>query len=264
MKSSKRSPIKSKPLRYAGKSLDERIDKLINEDAAPYLLFSIYVVLMAGYEWWRFYKHNPPTPKIMTVFALLVVIITAYKIRKILKEVKALKLGREGERAVGEYLDLLREQGYKIFHDIVGDNFNIDHLIISTKGIFIVETKTYSKPTDKDAKIYFDGNSIKVDGMHLSKNLLSQVEASSQWLSTIIKESTGKEYPIKGVILFPGWYVQSVGNASKSKTWVLNPKALPKYLKNETSKIPREDMLLACSHLTRYIRSKEAELCKIK
>jgi hypothetical protein len=33
MKQNKKSPIKAKPLRYAGQSLDEEIDKLINEEA---------------------------------------------------------------------------------------------------------------------------------------------------------------------------------------------------------------------------------------
>lgn len=262
MKPSKRSPIKSKPLRYAGKSLDQRIDKLINEDALPYFLASIYCVMIAGYEWWRFYKDTPPTPKTMSFFAILVVMVAGYKIGKIFKEVKALKLGREGERAVGEYLDLLRENGYRVFHDVVGENFNIDHVIVSIKGIFIIETKTYSKPINNDAKVYFYGDSITIDGIHLDRNPLSQVEASARWLSEIIKESTGKEYPIKGVILFPGWYVKPIGNVSKNNTWVLNPKALPTYLENESKKISREEMLLACSHLTRYIRAKESELEK--
>ena len=63
-------------------------------------------------------------PKMTTIIALLVSLFSYYKIRKISREVKQLKLGRDGERVVCEHLDILREKGYKIFHDIVGENIN--------------------------------------------------------------------------------------------------------------------------------------------
>ena len=152
----KKSPIKGKPLRYVGQSLDERIDKLINEDIVNYLIASVLAVCLTAYEWWRYYKNPTPNPKTITFVTSLIVIVCAYKVFKIMKDVKALKLGRDGERAVGQYLDKLREKGHRIFHDLLGDNFNLDHVIISEKGIFVIETKTYSKPVKGEAKIYFD------------------------------------------------------------------------------------------------------------
>ena len=115
MKQTKRSPIKSKPLRYAGKSIDERIDKLV-DNAIPYLMASTLCVVVAGNEWLRFYRNDPPSPKTMSFIALIVVGVSIYKTRKIINELKILRLGREGERAVGEYLDLLRENGHRIWH----------------------------------------------------------------------------------------------------------------------------------------------------
>jgi hypothetical protein len=38
--------------------------------------------------------------------------------------------GREGEKAVGQYLERLRARGYQVLHDIPGENFNIDHVLI--------------------------------------------------------------------------------------------------------------------------------------
>ena len=122
--SKKRSPLKNKPLRYAGKSIDEHIDNLFTDNFVPYLLISILCIALAGNEWMRFYINSLPSPKMMTFIALLVILFSYYKIKKMLREVKQLKLGREGERVVGEHLDILREKGYKIFHDIVGENIN--------------------------------------------------------------------------------------------------------------------------------------------
>ena len=153
MKVASKSPIKNKPLRHAGQSLDEQIDTLINEKAVSYVLSGIFVFWFAGYEWWRFYRNPEPSPKIITVFALAWTVFCAYKIKIILNKVRNLRQGRDGERAVGQYLDELRQNGHRVFHDILADQFNVDHVVISTKGIFAIETKTYSKPQRGEARI---------------------------------------------------------------------------------------------------------------
>lgn len=259
MKRKKKSPIKDKPLRYAGQSIDEKIDKLINGDTLPYIVVSLLVMCLAAYEWWRFYKQNPPLPKTMTFFAIVVVLFSIYKIRKILKEVKSYKLGRDGERVVGQYLDELREKGYRIFHDLIGEDFNLDHVIISKKGIFVIETKTFSKPGKGRAKIGFDGKQLSIQGLGPQSKSIIQVTSSAKWLKNILKETTGKEFPIKPVILFPGWYIESTSEGKKSDIWVLNPKALPSYIENEADIISQEDLMLVSFHISRYIRAKGAE-----
>jgi hypothetical protein len=59
--------------------------------------------------------------------------------------------GRDGEREVAEYLDNLTRRGNYVFHDIPANGFNIDHIVVSTHGIFTLETKAYSKPEHGDA-----------------------------------------------------------------------------------------------------------------
>lgn len=257
MKQKKKSPLKDKPLRYVGQSVDEKIDQLINDGALPYVMICLFVVFWAGFEWWRYFKHPPPYPILATLFALIVVLFSVYKIWKILKKLKTLKLGRDGERAVGQFLDDLREKGYRIYHDIVGDNFNIDHVIISKKGIYVVETKTYSKPEKGRSKIYFDGEELSIDALGKQTKPIIQVNSASNWLKGILRETTGKEFAVKPVVLFPGWFVESTKEGKKSNTWVLNPKALPSYIENQPNIISQEDVKLASFHLTRYIRTKD-------
>ena len=256
MKQKKKSPIKDKPLRYAGQSLDERIDKLINDDIIPYLICSFFMVFLALYEWWRYFKKPPPFPKSMTFIALLFVLFSAYKVITISKKLKNVKLGRDGERAVGQFLEFLREKGHRIFHDLQGENFNIDHVIISRKGIYVIETKTYSKPEKGEAKIIFDGEKLTIKNTGAQSKPLAQVKAASNWLANILSETTGKKFQIKPVILFPGWYISSTGQSKKSDIWVLNPKALPSYIENQPDIISHEDMILVSYHISRYIRSK--------
>jgi len=258
MKQKKKSPIKDKPLRYVGQSLDERIDKLIYEDAVPYIFLGFVMVYYAGYEWWRYFRNPPPSPITATIVAVIFVLFCVYRVKKNLKEVKAVKLGRDGERAVGQYLEHLREKGYRIFHDLLGDNFNLDHVIISRKGIYVIETKTYSKPSKGEAKIGFDGEKLTIKDLEIQSKPINQVKAASNWLKNILLETTGKTFLVKPVILFPGWYIESTEQGKKSDVWVLNPKALPSFIENQPDIISQEDLMLASFHISRYIRTKEA------
>lgn len=56
--------------------------------------------------------------------------------------------GSKGERRIARLLRNLNKKEYKVFHDIHlklnGKSTQIDHLIISIYGIFVIETKNYS------------------------------------------------------------------------------------------------------------------------
>ena len=67
-----------------------------------------------------------------------------------------LKQAKEGERIVAEYLDALRDEDCYVTHDLTGDKFNVDHVVIGPHGIFTVETKTISKPLKGSAKVLYD------------------------------------------------------------------------------------------------------------
>ena len=255
----KNSPIKAKTLRHYGQSLDEKIDDLLSDQLLRNLIFPVFLVLIAGREWWIYYKNIPPSPKLLTFFAIVSVIYSCYKIRKILKEVKHLAQGREGERAVGQYLESFREKGWKVYHDIIGEGFNIDHVIISEKGVFLIETKTYSKPEGKKPIINYDGQSLNIDGFNNKDKILIQARAASNWLKDLIKDTTGQMHTIRPVVVFPGWFIETSQEARSSDVWVLNPKALSAYIENQKTTISADQVNLISYHLSRYVRAKEAE-----
>ena len=69
-------------------------------------------------------------------------------------------------------------------------------------------------------------------------------------------ESTGKEFVARPVIVFPGWFVENVTRKFNG-VWVLEPKALPSFLKQEAVRLTSEEIKLASFHLSRFIRSSE-------
>ena len=82
------------------------------------------------------------------------------------------------------------------------------------------------------------------------------MRAASKWLQSVLRESTGLNFAVKPVILFPGWYVESTIEGKKSGIWVLNPKALPGFMDNRPDVISQDNVMLAAYHISRYIRTK--------
>jgi hypothetical protein len=82
-----------------------------------------------------------------------------------------------------------------IYHDIVGTSFNIDHVVVSKKGIFSVETKTYSKPIRGECKISVTNSGLSFNGSQPDDRYFVQVNAQAEWLRNTVKESTGRDHP---------------------------------------------------------------------
>jgi hypothetical protein len=252
MTTPKRSPLKDAPLRNPGQSLDEQIQD-IWDSIFNYLLHSIGFIALTIAAWISWITQQPLKPYLPTILTLGICLLAAYQFNKKYRQIKRLQMARDGEKAVGQYLDLLRKDGAQVFHDILGQGFNLDHVLISPHGIYTVETKTYSKPAKGQAVITIQNDRLLANGMPIDRDPLTQARAEARWLQDLLQSSTGKKFPVKPVIVFPGWFVEPM--KSGAEIWILNPKALPAFLANAPAALPPDDVYLASYHLSRYIRS---------
>ena len=250
----KKSPIKNEPLRSAGQSLEEQIEDTLLDKLLYYIMFATFMIMLTIFEWVRYLTDSPPNPRFTTFLALIVIGFCAFQIYKVRRQLVPMQLGLKGERSVGQELEKLRTQGCHVYHDIPAGNFNIDHVVISTKGIFAIETKTYSKPARGQASVTFDGKDLKVNGIPPERDPVVQAKANASWVKELMQSMTGKSYPVKPVVVFPGWYIESSAPDSFKHAWVLNPKALPKWIENEREAIASEDVQLAMNRLELHVR----------
>ena len=141
-----KSPLNRKPLRNPGDSVEKEIHTVVWEQAFTYYAYAAFLVVLAGLEWFRWFRPMAPKPWLYSALALAAVLFATYQVRKAFSRVKTLKLGRDGEKAVGQFLERLRERGAQVIHDFPGEKFNIDHVVVHQSGVYAIETKTYSKP----------------------------------------------------------------------------------------------------------------------
>jgi hypothetical protein len=247
----KQSPLTHKPLHVPGQSLDELI-RLQQGDMLNYYWPAVTLIILAITDWSRWLTSSPTVPIVSSVFAIVGSSYCAYRFLSIRRNIRMLKQGRDGERTVAECLEILRSEGCLIYHDIVGEGFNLDHVILSPRGIYVVETKTLSKPPR--GEISFRGENIIAGDQFMGTEPIIQAKAAAKWLQSLLKESTGKSYFVMPVIVFPGWYVQPMPNSLKDTVWVLNPKALPSFIKEQPTILDDSDVHLAAFHLSKYIR----------
>ncbi len=250
-----RSPLKQKPLKNPGESLDEEIQRLIDNTAERYALASAFLSALAILEWLLWYLESPRNPLLYSALAIVAIVVTAIRVVFVRKKLTNLRQGRDGEKAVAQFLERLRENGAIVFHDIPGQGFNLDHVVMDRSGIYVIETKTMSKPDKGETRLVFDGESISSFGRPLDRNPVTQVRAARQWLAELIQESTGRKFPVRQVVVFPGWYIEPTAEARASDVWVLNPKALPSFISHSAEQMNAEDVKLCAFHLSRYVRA---------
>lgn len=247
-----KSPIEDKPLRYPAQSLDEKLDDLFIEKFLPYIIAPAIFITIAFNSWITYFNKVIPNPYLLTGLAIITTAWSIYKIITMIKEIKSLKQGRDGEREVGMNLELLREQGFKVYHDIVAKDFNLDHVLVGTKGIYVIETKTYSKPLKGQCKIIYDGEKLFYNGTFESDKPIIQAKAGANWLKNYLKETTKKEFNVFPVVLFPGWFTES--KVPLKNIWILNPKGLEKFMQNKQDELLDEDVTLIDNRITTYIK----------
>jgi hypothetical protein len=145
--------------------------------------------------------------------------------------------GAAGERLLGSVLDPLCEQGMAVLHDrrIPGSRANIDHLVVSRGGVFVVDAKKYRGRVERrdrggwfsvDHRLYVGGR----DKSALVTGMARQVEA--------VQVALGADYaevPITAALCFVGaeWPLLFARALQVGDVHVLRPDALVKLLRAE-------------------------------
>jgi len=255
-----RSPLKARPLRDAGQSIQDSILDIAFGRLLPSLWICTVlwaIVLEAAMR--QHFGWTAPAEAYGTV-AAAVTMLCALQCIYSQRRLRALQLGRDGERLVGEFLDrALLPLSARVLHDVPADGFNLDHVVIAPQGVFVIETKTRSKPLRADARVTLTDNGLLIAGLPPDRDPLAQVVAASRWLSELLEDSTGQRVTARGVVVFPGWFVEPMTRdwLNAPRPWVLEPKSLPAFITHAPSALSAREVTMFANHLSRYVRARQ-------
>lgn len=245
-KPEKKSPFPDPSLPQAGESSREALINLWIDRLMFPVIYALAFVFAAVNEWVSYWLNRPPSPWLYTIIAILCVGFTAWRFFRLRPAIEAMALGIRGERIVGRMLEDLRRDDYRVFHDLPGEGdggkFNVDHLIVGPAGVFVIETKTISKPGRGKPVVTFDGERVLVNGQTPDRDPVAQSQALAAYVRTLLRKNTGREIEVRAVILYPKWWVE--GPRERARIWVLNPEQLAPILRREARRLSREDIAL--------------------
>ncbi len=210
-----RPSFKQSLLRIPGGSLLRALDNL-NAQIHLYLVCVIILPLILyaaiiSYAYFRAEQSPLSAIWVSAIIGCLVLAFLIFKLAKLASRRKRIRLGYEGELAVGQELNHLMGQGYLVYHDFPADTFNIDHIIVGEKGVFAVETCTRLKGSagtgGQEATVTYDGRML-VYADKSDYETIEQAEQQADWLSQWLGTATGEPIAVRAVVALPGWVVK--------------------------------------------------------
>lgn len=253
---------KEKPLHYPGQSLDKEINRLTLETWG-YVGIFVFLAYLAVWEWLAWYFNIPRQPVLYTIYFIIGVPICVIMIFKNGNRIQNYRLGSKGEKIVGEELIELQKAGCEVLHDVVGGKFNIDHVVISPTGIYVIETKMRSRRIVKQRNessrssnygVIFDGKQVILKGHKPDSEPVQQALRNADSIRKFLLQSIGKEYAVTAVLVYPDWVVKESTN--DEKIWVLNPKYLKWRIPQQSNKLTSDEMQLISRQLAWFVRGK--------
>ena len=247
-----RSPISAMLLRPAGESLRLKVDELsecLNEQGTAAMIYPgvvLAVVLLTAPE------GGVSQSRTATAFALCaaLLLVLLWRVFQTLAKLEDYRLGFHGERAVAEELNQLMRDGCHVFHDVPMEPYgNIDHVVVSSAGVFAVETKTRRKravPKGKrDCNAVFDGVAVQFPTWP-EVAMVSQAKMQAELLRAELTRACGEAVAVQAVLALPGWFVTS--SVPPGPVRVLNPRAIRSIAVDPRAKRLTEVMIKRISH----------------
>lgn len=239
-------PSTHKLLRPPGYSLslklDDLWDSLLSRLCAAVVYWGCLFSLMpVGLDLTRYLLVHPTGLVSLVLILLATGLGTGLLIRlaRLLNEAQALRLGLRGEQAVGEILAQTADLAYRAFHDLPGDGeWNVDHVCVGPRGVFVLETKTRSKPRDRAGKVQYkvtrDGNRLLFPRWE-DRRAIPQAERNARWVAQYLKQKTGEPVAVEALVVIPGWFVEQT--SSPNRVHVMNATYLERYLRNQPARL---------------------------
>jgi hypothetical protein len=249
-----RAPFKDLVRRPAGESIRlklEELDDQLSELTSGLVLFPLLMVL----GMFALHPKDLLSPVIFFLFSAGASAYFGVRLYKVIRARANYQLGYEGERFVGEELSRLIALGFEIYHDVPFDGFNIDHVLVGRRGVFIIETKTRRKPVDesgeKKFKVSFDGKYLQWPWGADSYGV-EQAKNNARTLAGWLNAAAGENVWTTPILTLPGWMVER--KVPSENFYVLNPKEIYGVCSDQPEKLTEPQIRRICHQLDQKCR----------
>jgi hypothetical protein len=227
----RRSPLSGKKLaNLPGQQLMTRVndhgDELLLSAIVMYLSFPLMLLAWAltrlPRDAFRFGLNE-------IIFVVAALGLFLYGMQRFVRHWDKRSKARDGlvaEQMTGQLLNRLIGPNCIVAHDLPCDGFNIDHVVITPRAVYAVETKSFRKPRgsadDSHYKVTFDGEALRFPDW-TDRGPIKQAREQAQWLSRYLRESLGRDITVIPALALPGWWVEKTDAGKRSDVRVFTP-----------------------------------------
>lgn len=226
----RRSPIETRRIYGAGEQLRKRIDDqgdAITSALAMLIFLGPYLVAVWALQRvpWGAVRFGFWDAVLVAAFVVGITAAIAQVFRNG-KQRRRCVAGLRAELFTAQELNRLMASGCTVLHDVPGERFNIDHVVIGPRAVYMVETKSVRKPRPTGSrdhfKVVYDGESLRFPDF-TSRKPLAQARHQADWLATYLMHATGRAVPVVATLALPGWWIESPRSAGDADVRVFNP-----------------------------------------
>ena len=221
------TPFRDLLARIPGQSIAKRMDlhyeKVVLDFLGMFLFLFLWLLLV--------FKAESIASFLSPVLAIL---MGSWMVRtySIIREVRRCSLEQKGEQLTGQYLQMLVAHGYHVYHDIILQDFNVDHVVVGPNGIFAVETRTRRKLKKwgpERSVVVYDRNGITFPGKKPVRDIITLAEEHAMGLQKWLNSQINESFRVVPVLSLPGWDVEK---RMRENPPVLNPKQINEFIVN--------------------------------
>ena len=226
----RRSPLRGKLQHSAGEQLRTRIQEHGDEMLGAWMLMFLsgpICMLAWALQFVRWSRVGIGIREI--VFLCCAVVLFAYGFQRFIHHARLRRRAREGlaaERMTAQELNRLIGDGCQVLHDVPGDKFNLDHVVVSPRGVIMIETKSFKKPPkgkdDSHFKVQYDGKGLLFPGWATTEPI-TQARHQARWLARYLRTAIDREIPVVPAVALPGWWIDRIKGSAESDVRVFAP-----------------------------------------
>lgn len=229
----RRSPVRVQLMNLPGEGLRRRIAKLDQQlsefstlmAVSGPIFLSLWLLLRiskTGLDWTRIRFGGGDL-----LFAGALLCLVTWIVWRMIHHIKARRRAVDGLRAeltVAQSLAPLTAEGAMVFHDVPGEGYNLDHVVVAQGAVFAVETKSRRKPAasgSASARVRYDNRQLFFPNGADEKSV-EQAAYQAKWLEKYLRDGGIQNVRVIPVLALPGWYVERTNPEVRAPVLVNN------------------------------------------
>ncbi len=156
---------------------------------------------------------------------------------------------------MGLVLARLREQGFRVFHEVPGPEGPVDHVLIGPPGLFVLHQPALRPAAPEARGVAYSGADLRLDTDGATSQPLVLAKAQATWLRELVARQRPVPVAVRPIVVCPGWRIQSSVPVAQQEVWVLNDHSLSVVLSQEPVRLDPDAVQDLAAALGNYLKS---------